>query len=243
MKGFFAALQFLTIFPGPSRAQRTAEEIGASAIFFPVIGLLLGLCLTAVDRALQGLSSLALNSTVLVAMLAWLTRGLHLDGWADTFDGLGGGGDRQSMLRIMSDSRTGAFGVIAVVLLLFLKIHGLESIETNRWRALLAAPVLGRWAMVLFAYRSEPARPGLGAVFLRSLSGRQLALASVITVSLVLALFPLAGLALTACVAIIAFGARYYFHRRLGGITGDTCGAVCELSETSVWVLLALGTK
>jgi adenosylcobinamide-GDP ribazoletransferase len=78
-----------------------------------------------------------------------LTRGLHLDGLGDTFDGLGAGGDRERMLRIMDDSHTGAFGLIAIVLLLFSKIHAIESMDNERWRALLAAPILGRWAMVL----------------------------------------------------------------------------------------------
>ncbi len=104
----------------------------------------------------------------LVTLLALLTRGLHLDGLGDTFDGLGAGGDRERMLRVMDDSHTGVFGVIAIVLLLFFKIHAIESIDSERWRALLAAPVLSRWAMVLFGLSFQSGKGGTGFDFNRS---------------------------------------------------------------------------
>ena len=164
MSSFFAALQFLTLFPWPRRTDRSADEVGSSAIFFPVIGFLLGLILVLVNFLLAPFASPGLSSVALVAILALLTRGLHLDGLGDTFDGLGAGGDRERMLEIMDDSHTGAFGLIAIVLLLFFKIHAIESIDNERWRALLAAPILGRWAMVLLGYRSQAAKPGLGSI-------------------------------------------------------------------------------
>jgi adenosylcobinamide-GDP ribazoletransferase len=83
---FFAALQFLTLFPWPRRADRSADELGPAAIFFPVIGFLLGLILVLVNMLLEPFASPALSSVALVAILALLTRGLHLDGVGDTFD-------------------------------------------------------------------------------------------------------------------------------------------------------------
>ena len=133
MSSFFAALQFLTIIPWPRRADCSADELGRATIFFPVIGFLLGLTLVLVNVSLKSFASPVLSSVALVTLLAWLTRGLHLDGLGDTFDGLGAGGDREHMLRVMDDSHTGAFGVIAIVLLLFFKIHAIES---HRQRAL-----------------------------------------------------------------------------------------------------------
>jgi adenosylcobinamide-GDP ribazoletransferase len=243
VKPFFAALQFLTIVPWPARRERSAGEIGAAAMFFPVIGLLLGVALALLDRALEPMASRGLASVILIATLAWLTRGIHLDGLADTFDGLGAGGDRERMLRIMDDSHSGAFGVIAIVLLLLLKVYALESIETSRWRALLVAPLLGRWAMVVCAHGSRPAKAGLGAAFVDNLRSADVAIATIITLFLSVALLHLAGVALAVCVALLAFASRHYLHFRLGGVTGDTCGAVCEVSETSVWVLMALGAR
>ena len=243
MKSFFAALQFLTLFPWPKRADRSADEVGPSAIFFPVIGFLLGLILVLVNVLLEPFARPGLSSVVLVTTLAALTRGLHLDGLGDTFDGLGAGGGRERMLRIMDDSHTGAFGLIAIVLLLFFKIHAIESIDHERWRALLAAPILGRWAMVLLGYRSKAAKVGLGSTLIDHLSTKHVFLATFVTLLLVAAVLRATGVVMMAWVAIFSSASKNYFYRRLGGVTGDTFGAVGELSETSVLVFLALGVR
>ena len=243
MNSAFAALQFLTLFPWPKRMERSADEMGRAAIFFPVIGFLLGSILVAVNFLLAPFSNTALSSVLLVALLALLTGGLHLDGLGDTFDGLGAGSDRERALRIMDDSHTGAFGLIAIVLVLFLKIHAIEGMGVDRSRALLAAPVLGRWAMVLLGYRSRAVKPGLGSNFMDHLSTKHFFLATFITLLLVAAILHGAGVAIMLWVAIFTMASKNYFHRRLGGVTGDTFGAVGELSETSVLVFLALGAR
>lgn len=243
MSSFFAALQFLTLFPWPKRMDRSADEVGPSAIFFPVIGFLLGLILVLANALLDPFASPGLSSVALVTILALLTRGLHLDGLGDTFDGLGAGGDRERILRVMDDSHTGAFGLIVIVLLLFFKIHAIESIDNERWRALLAAPILGRWAMVLLGYRSQAARPGLGSTLIDHLQTKHVVFATLITMLLATAILHGAGIAMMIWIAIFALASKKYFHRRLGGVTGDTFGAVGELSETSVLVILALGAR
>ncbi|MGH7875652.1 MAG: adenosylcobinamide-GDP ribazoletransferase [Candidatus Binatia bacterium] len=243
MNRFFAALQFLTLFPWPKRVERSADEVGPAVIFFPVVGFLLGLILVLTNFLLAPFASPGLSSVAVVTMLALLTRGLHLDGVGDTFDGLGAGGNRERMLSIMDDSHTGAFGLIAIVLLLFFKIHAIESIDNERWRALLAAPILGRWAMVLLGYRSEAAKPGLGSTLIDHLKTKHIVFATFITLILVAAISHGAGIAMMIWVAVFALASKTYFHRRLGGVTGDTFGAVGELSETSVLVILALGAR
>ena len=243
MKAFLAALQFLTIFPWAARTPRSAEDLGAAAIFFPVVGFLLGAILLLADLALKPYTPAILSSVVLVAMLAWLTRALHLDGLADTFDGLGAGGDRERILRVMDDSRTGAFGVVAVVLLLFLKIHALEAIESERWRALLAAPALGRWAMVLHGYRSLAAKPGLGSTLIEHLKTKHVVSASLITLVLTVAVLRGTGIVIMLVVAAFSTASKNYFHHRLGGITGDAFGAVGEISETLALVCIAMGAR
>jgi adenosylcobinamide-GDP ribazoletransferase len=140
----------------------------------------------------------------------------------------------------MDDSHIGAFGVIAIVMVLFLKIHALESLDVDRWRVLLTALILGRWAMVLLAFRSQAAKAGLGANLIGHLQTSHLLLATLLTLLLVAAIFRGNGIVMMAWVAIFTVASKSYFHRRLGGVTGDTCGAVGELSETSVLVLLAL---
>jgi adenosylcobinamide-GDP ribazoletransferase len=243
MNSFFSALQFLTLFPWPKRSERRADEMGPAAIFFPVIGFLLGSVVVLVNFLLEPFASAILISVVVVTLLALLTRGLHLDGLGDTFDGLGAGGDRERTLRIMDDSHTGAFGLIAIVLVLFFKIHAIESLEIERWRALLAAPVLGRWAMVLLGHRSTAAKSGLGSTLIDHLSAKHFLWATLSTVLLVAAILHGVGLAMMAWVALFTMASKTYFHRRLGGVTGDTFGAVGELSETSVLFFLALGLR
>jgi adenosylcobinamide-GDP ribazoletransferase len=220
--------------------QHSTSEVGRSAIFFPVVGLILGLILVLVNFLLLPFASAGLLSVILVTLLAFMTRGLHLDGVGDTFDGLGAGGDRDRVLSIIDDSHTGVFGLIAIVLVLFLKIHALESIDVDRWRALLVAPILGRWAMVLLAFRSKAAKAGLGSNLIEHLQTKHFLLATLVTLLLVAAIWRRNGIVMMAWVAVFTTASKSYFHRRLGGVTGDTFGAVGELSETSVMVLLAL---
>lgn len=243
MNSFFAALEFLTLFPCPDRAERPADELGRAAIFFPLVGLLLGAILVVVDFLLSPFASPALTGAILIAILALLTGGLHLDALGDTFDGLGAGGDRQRILQVMDDSRTGAFGVIAIGLTLFLKIHALQSMDAERWRALLAAPVLGRWSMVLMGCRAAAAKPGLGATFIEHLSARRIVAATLLTALAAAAILRAGGVVLMICLATLTLLCKHYFRRRLGGVTGDILGAVGEWSETSALVLLALATK
>jgi adenosylcobinamide-GDP ribazoletransferase len=243
MKSFLAALQFLTIFPWPRRAERTADEIAAGSVFFPVIGFLLGLVLVLVNSALKPFVPAGILSVALVALLALLSRGLHLDGLADTFDGLGAGGERARVLRVMDDPCTGVFGVLAVVLVVFFKDRAIELMDAERWRALLMAPLLGRWAMVLLAYRSLAAREGLGSTLIGHMAGRHFFFATVVAGVLATVFSGVVGIALMIGIAFFTLACKSYFHRRLGGVTGDIFGAVGELSETSVLVFFALGQR
>jgi adenosylcobinamide-GDP ribazoletransferase len=221
--------------------EHSPDAVGRSAIFFPVIGLMLGSILALVNFLLEPFASAGLLSVILVSILAFVTRGLHLDGVGDTFDGLGAGGDRDRVLSIMDDSHTGVFGLIAIVLVLFLKIHALESMDLDRWRALLAAPILGRWAMVLLGYRSKAAKAGgLGSNLVDHLKTKNFLVATFLTLLLVAAILRVSGIVMMAWVAVFTIASKNYFYRRIGGVTGDTFGAVGELSETSVMVLLAL---
>jgi adenosylcobinamide-GDP ribazoletransferase len=240
VSAFFAALQFLTFFPYPRRMGYATADVGRSAIFFPVIGLILGSILVVVNFLLAPFASAALLSVILISLLAFLTRGLHLDGVGDTFDGLGAGGDRDRILSVMDDSHTGVFGLTAVVLVLLLKIHALESIDVDRGRTLLVALILGRWGMLLLAYRSKAAKDGLGSRLIDHLKTKYFLIATLLTLVLVAGIWSRNGIMMMAWVAIFTTASKIYFHRRLGGVTGDTCGAVGELSETSVMVLLAL---
>lgn len=243
MKAFLAALQFLTLCPWPRRAERSADEIGAGAAFFPLVGLILGAVVVAADGLLRPYLPPALLAVVLAALLALLSRGFHLDGLADTFDGLGAGGARERVLAVMDDPRAGVFGVIAVVFVILVKVAALAALDADRWRALLVAPMIARWAMVWFAYRSTAAKRGLAALLLARMDGARLLLATIFTLVAAAVFSGARGLAVMALVALLAFAAKKYFHRRLGGLTGDLFGAVAELSEAAALAAFAAGQR
>jgi adenosylcobinamide-GDP ribazoletransferase len=238
MRPLVAAFAFLTRLPvwaGPMRDM----DLGRSVSFFPVVGLVLGLVLTGLGSALTATLSPTLAAVLLVAALAAMTGGLHLDGVADVFDALGGGrGDRKRMLDIMRDSRIGAHGAAALVLLLLAKIFAVvQVLERRDLSALLAFPAVGRWAVtpaiVFFPYaRTE----GLGRAFSGEAGKRQVAIATVFALGSLAALGPrlLVPAAGALAVAIVL---ALWLRQRLGGLTGDVYGAVVEVAEVTMLVL------
>ncbi len=127
------ALSFLTIIPVPRHRTADARELAQSMAWFPVVGLLLGGVLTGTALGLERFLPAPGSAAILVAVLTAATRALHLDGLADTLDGLGGGSTREDSLRIMKDHAVGAFGAAGMVVALLLK-YGLilSLLETGQ---------------------------------------------------------------------------------------------------------------
>jgi adenosylcobinamide-GDP ribazoletransferase len=237
------ALSFLTIAPVPRRHIAEARELADSMAWFPLVGLLLGGMLTGVALGLHHYLPASATAAIVVALLAVATRALHLDGLADTLDGLGGGQTPEASLRIMKDHAVGAFGAVGIVLALLLKytlILGL--LEAGGLRFLLIFPVISRGAMVLLAYLSPYARPegGLGEAMTTLTTGRTLALAAGSAVLIVASACQGRGLAALAVAALLTWGLAHYFRQRLGGVTGDVFGAVNEGMEI-VALIVSLG--
>jgi len=233
-----SAVRFLTVVPVPG----ANVEVGTSALFFPLVGLALGALLVVLDRALAPVLPLGIRDVALVGVLVAITGGLHLDGLADSADGLFTG-HRDRALTIMREGAVGAFGVGAVVLVVALKLRSLDALPPEtRTAALLYAPMLARWAMVVLAFGSLPARPdGLGHAMVRSLTFREFAVATVVALWIVLAQAGARGLIAILLVAATTIGCRILAHARLGGVTGDVLGAIGEVVEALVFALFALG--
>lgn len=232
------AFAFLTRLPVRTRAI-DGRDLGQSLACFPLVGFALGGGLVACAWLLDGHVAPQLTAVVLVALLAGTTGGLHLDGLADTFDGFGSGTDRDRALAVMRDSRIGAHGAVAVVLVLMAKMLALaEVIQRRNWWHLALFPAVGRWAVlpaiVFFPYL----RPdGLGRPF--NQSGR---FAYVAIATALLALAISADLTATAPSLAAVGGAltfSWWAHRRLGGLTGDVYGAAIELSEAVFLIAIA----
>lgn len=203
-------------------------------MFFPVVGVGIG----ALQLGLWKLANPHVTSGVLavlvVTLSAWLTRGLHLDGLADFVDGLGGGRTRDDVLRIMKDSRIGAFGAIALVLVLCMKIAAIDA--TPPPEAFLLAPALARWTPVALGYSLPYARSGSSAPAAH-VGKLELAIATVITAGLVVLL---GHVVLAAVVVVVSVLVGVIAKRRVGGITGDVLGANIEWAETAVLVVATI---
>ncbi len=248
MKGFRAALGFLTILPVSSS---DPAGLACARGYFPLVGLILGAFLAGLDLLLTGhlflpqgvyLSSARsplLVSAILVVSLVVLTRGLHLDGFMDTCDALFGGFSRARRLEILRDSHVGAFAVVGVVCLLIIKCAALASLlQPLRLPVLILFPCLSRWAMLLLMEIYPYARTeGLGVAFLSGRGRLQLyfGLACTLIISLLAAGIP--GIALLLAASLFAWAIGAWASKLLGGLTGDVYGAVNEVVETAVLVL------
>lgn len=233
-RDFSAALSFLTRLPVPASG---AADWGGAIVMYPVVGCLLGALLVLADHLLawRGLP-IETRSIVAVVVLIVITGGLHLDGLMDTCDGVLGGGTIARRLEIMRDSRQGSFGVLGCVCVVLLKVAGLMALAgTGRTTALFLAPVIGRWVVVGIAARFPSARPnGFGASFRAQVTAVRGGMATVITTLLCVWIGGGGGLLVLILAALGAVGMSVLWRRALGGLTGDTYGALIELTEVLV---------
>jgi adenosylcobinamide-GDP ribazoletransferase len=236
------AFGFLTRIPVGIRGTVDTVHVGRSMAFFPLTGLLLGGVLLGADAVLAQLLPRPVGDALLLVLLVLLTGALHLDGFADLCDGLGGGRDRDAALRIMKDSRIGAFGSVGLLLLVLVKYQALTALpETIKAATLLLMPVLGRWAPVLLTVTSPYLRgpEGTGAAFAAHAGRRELLLATLTLLAVATALFRGNGLLLVGGGVVVTLGFGFWIRQRLGGVTGDVLGAAVELLEV-VTLLLVL---
>lgn len=229
-------LQFLTRIPVNLSSAPHRAEIGRSILYYPVIGLLLGLVLAAPLAIAAALgSNIPAGPTAGCMVILWiaLTGALHIDGLADAADGwLGGYGNRERTLEIMKDPRSGAAAIAAVLAVILAKFGALlELVEQANWLAILFAPVIGRWAvLVLVLTTPYTATSSLGADLASDCPKRP---ALVIAIGLPLALiFIVPTLFFAIAVALVGLWLlRRIMLQRLGGATGDTTGASVECVE------------
>lgn len=241
------AVRFLTIVPIPWRRPESAEALGRSLAYFPLVGLGLGLALVGIDQGLERVLPGAPRAWLVVLALAALSGGMHLDGLADSADGLLGAQGRtpEARLAIMRDSRVGAYGALALIAVLSLKWSALLALPHDlRVEALLLAPCLGREAIVAAARVFPYARAaGLGLAVHQATGWAPLAVADLVALAAAGALLGWGGLVVVAVVAGAALIAAGWASRRLGGMTGDVHGALVEVSEAVTLLLVAGGAQ
>ena len=245
MNRFVISLQFLTLFRVRKNLSFDEAEFGRSMYLFPVIGALQGLILLFAWDFLTTLLPDGLVTGMLVLILVIINGGLHIDGFADTVDGLAGGKTPADRLRIMKDSSTGAIGAAYVALLFLIKFLALNEMPYEvKASAIVAFPIAGRWAMVPLAHLLPYARPegGLGAAFAGC--GRAVMIkATVLAAVMVALLFGVMALALMALLGGIIYLSARFFRKKLGGVTGDVFGFHSEAAEVVFLILILAMTN
>lgn len=232
------ALRYLTIAPVPAGAHVEPTNLGRAAPWFPLIGLALGLVVAGAASVLHLVFPPVLDALLTVTVWKLLTGGLHLDGLSDCFDGLVGG-DAADRLRIMHDSRIGAFGVIGLILFLLLEVGAVSELGASRVRALVALPALARAMPPLLAWGFPAARGlGQGAMFRAGLRPAGALAALVIGAAAAVGLLGVAGVVVLGLAIVATLVIGWFATRRLGGVTGDVMGATIEITE--LLALLAL---
>ncbi|MGL5699818.1 MAG: adenosylcobinamide-GDP ribazoletransferase [Kluyvera sp.] len=241
---FFATLSFMSRLPVPQRWSQGLEldRYVNGVITFPFVGLLLGAISGLLFMLVQPWCGIPLAAFFTVLALALLTGGFHLDGLADTCDGVFSARRRERMLEIMRDSRLGTHGGLALIFVLVAKVLTLSELalrDTPMLAAIASTCIAGRAASVLMMYRHRYAREeGLGNLFIGKVSFRQTWLTLLIGGGLVTAMLGMHGLRAVMVAFIGVFILGQLLKRTLGGQTGDTLGAGIELGE--VIFLLAL---
>ncbi len=234
MNDMISALTLLTIVPVPRRCCQTTRAAGKSLAWFPAIGLLLGIVLALALYLTRAVLPDQVAAALVVALWAGLTGALHLEALADCGDGLAATASPERRQEIMHDPRVGAFGVVAVVLVLLVKFAAIASLHDLGF--LILSPILARWALVLAATFPLARNTGMAVLF-RDGFGRGQLLAATVCAALASAAFGWRGLAafVMACAIVLLF-ARLA-RNRLGGMNGDVYGAIGEVVEAVILVL------
>jgi adenosylcobinamide-GDP ribazoletransferase len=241
VNSLLAAFRFLTILPMPGGRGATEADLAGSVVYFPLVGLVLGGLGAALAFSLSYVVPPLLAAALLVVAFLALSGGLHMDGLADTADGFLGSRVREQTLEIMRDSHVGAMGALGIACVLLVKWAALASLpERDLWRVALLTPLAGRVVMVLHLAALPYARPaGLGTAFYgrrHRADAAWAAAALLLTGGLVLGI---RGVAVGMASALVALGMGVVCTRRIGGVTGDTLGALCEITETVPGMVVA----
>lgn len=230
----------MTVFPVKRDIEARPEDLSASMAYFPLVGALQGAILVGTYLLFSTLLPDSVVMAIALLALVLTNGGLHLDGFADTVDGLAGGNDAGERLRIMRDSSIGAIGVVFLVLDLLIKYLALREMPAEvRLPALFMFPAIGRWAMVPMAALSTYARSegGVGAAFAGN--GVSTALKATALAGVLLALSAGAlSLVIMALLGAVIYLMSRYFRRKIGGVTGDVFGFTSEAGETLFLVML-----
>lgn len=243
MKGFLLLLQFMTRIPTP-KMEYEPKKLGKAMKFFPVVGIIIGVILYYSFIVLsQFFDSPEVIAILIILIEIILTGGLHLDGLADTFDGIFSYRSKKRMLEIMKDSRIGSNGALSLIIYFALKgtlLKEVISIDDSPY-FLLVMPVIARFNSTLNCGVGKYARPsGMGKHIVEETNILGVIVSLVITASFSYYLIGMTGIYAIVVVSILGIYFAKLMERKIGGITGDTLGAVVEMSTIIVLLVGAI---
>lgn len=235
IKKFLIALQFLTIFPVKIKQEIKEKEYGESLICFPFIGLLIGSALS-FSFIVFGFLPRMVTGVLILIFSNLITGAIHLDGFADTCDGFCASKSREEVLNIMRDSRIGVMGATGIGCLLLFKFSLLAGIPQKfLWKSLIMTLTFARWSQVIACYRSKYARrDGKAGLFIKYANRKALLIGGLFTLAVFLVIAQSKGLVLFILSLIPVFLSINFIQKKIGGMTGDTIGAVNEIAECAV---------
>ena len=245
LRHFLLAVHFLTRLPVPGTLTAREGELGRAAAFFPLVGVFVGGGAALVFVLTVRMLALSAGVLLAIAFTTFITNGLHEDGLADTFDGLGGSWTKERALEIMRDSRIGAYGTLALVFLILGKYTILSSMEPRKtWHWLIVAHTASRWTVLpLSSWLPYARSEGQGKLVAKQIGASALLFGSFTFLAVSLLLPWTAALFAFAVTAVLTLVSGFYFKRRLGGITGDCLGAVNQLTELALYLTSLVLTR
>jgi len=221
------AVQFLTTLPIHAGDVSLAD----SAVFFPLVGAVLGAAASGVYLLLSYLLPSPLSSILAILFLVLATGGLHEDGLADVADAFRAGRPAERIFAILKDSRVGAFGALALIFSILVRWQALNALGPHSTIDLIVSETLPRTALVVLSHIAKPVGSGLGSALGTGLSRKVAMLAAAQGIATAFLAEPRLACALLAGTAALLSIAQSYFQRRIGGVTGDCLGATGQLVE------------
>jgi adenosylcobinamide-GDP ribazoletransferase len=257
MKKFLVALQFLTIIPVKKNMTVDENLLVESSSVFVIVGAVQGVLLLATDFVAGKIFNHDFAAGITLLVLVLSTGGFHLDGLADTFDALAARGDREKKLSVMKDGRVGPIGATAIFFVLLFKFLALNNLSAFPsylfYSSLLLMPIFSKWSMVISMFYGAPAKKeGTGKIFIGRVGVKQ----SAVSTLLLLFLFFIVPEAVSGG---RAYGGQYifyaismismylfcrisisFFEKKFNGLTGDTLGAISEITEV-LFLFMVIG--
>ncbi len=235
---FLGAVAFMTRLPVPLHVNGGPDALSSSAVFFPLVGLLVSAVPIILNHVLSRFLSRDVLVVIVLVFLVAITGGLHEDALADAADGFGGGWGRDQILKIMRDSRVGSFGVLAIALALLARFVFLTNIPPQRFDSyLVAGQVTCRWTALPLAFFLPPAREqsGQGARVAGKITTLSLAAGTVMTAVIVGVALGVKALWVGLAAVVITGASGAYYRHRIGGVAGDCLGATNQITEVAIY--------